>query len=90
MTFHIVEPNGSITVPAGHGIDTTLRGTDNKTELSQGAVKISLNTESLTTLLRSNISCHLNKTMTQELMNELVAQIIESIDYFINKTEENL
>lgn len=56
--------------------------------LVKDQVTVKLNTESLTTLLRSNISCHLNKPLTQELMNELVAQIIESIDYFINKPEE--
>lgn len=76
MTFHIVEPHGSITVPEG--------------TVAKEQVKIKLNTDSLTTLLRSNISCHLNKTLTQELMNELVSQIIESIDYFINKSDENL
>jgi hypothetical protein len=69
----------------------SITGTDNEVYLPQReAVKISLNTESLTTLLRSNISCHMNKTLTQELMEQLTAQIIESIDYFINKSDENL
>lgn len=72
MTFHVVEPFGSITLPAGHNM------------------KIQLNTESLTTLLRSNLSCHMNKPLTQELMEELTKQIIESIDYFINKREDIL
>lgn len=69
---------------------TTITGTDDEITLPQGCVKITLNTENLTTLLRSNISCHLNKTLTQELMNELTAQIIESIDYFINKSDETI
>ena len=75
MTHHIVEPFGTLTLPATNVRDL---------------VKIKLNTESLTTLLRSNISCHMNKTLTQELMEQLTAQIIESIDYFINKSDENL
>ncbi len=53
-------------------------------------MKVSINTEKLTTLLRSNISCHMNKTLDQELIDQLTTQIIESIDYFINKTEDNL
>ncbi len=53
-------------------------------------LKIQLNTESLTTLLRSNISCHANKMINQELIDQLTAQIIESIDYFINKPDEVL
>jgi len=72
MTHHIVEPFGTLTLPAYTGKEL---------------VKIKLNTESLTTLLRSNMSCHMNKTLTQELMEQLTAQIIESIDYFINKIE---
>jgi hypothetical protein len=75
MTHHIVEPFGTIIPP-----ETNVRG----------LVKIKFNTESLTTLLRSNISCHMNKTLTQELMEQLTAQIIESIDYFINKSDEVL
>jgi hypothetical protein len=69
MTHHIVEPYGTITVPANSGKDL---------------VKIKLNTESLTTLLRSNISCHMNKTLNQELIDTLTKQIIESIDFFLN------
>ena len=47
-------------------------------------------TESLTTLIRSNISCHSNKTITPELIELLTSQIIESIDYLILKSVENL
>lgn len=49
---------------------------------------ITLNPESLTTLLKSNISCHLNKPLTQELIDTLTQQIVDSIDYFINKRDE--
>lgn len=66
----------------------SITGTDNPVYLPQRSVKINLNAESLTTLLRSNISCHMNKTLTQELMEQLTAQIVESIDYFINKSDE--
>lgn len=75
MTHHIVEPFGTLTLTSTNIKDV---------------VRIKLNTESLTTLLRSNISCHMNKTLTQELMEQLTAQIIESIDYFINKGDESL
>ena len=68
----------------------SITGTDNPVYLPQRSVKININAESLTTLLRSNISCHMNKTLTQELMEQLTAQIVESIDYFINKSDENL
>ena len=57
--------------------------------MTQSQVKVKLNTESLTTLLRSNISCHMNKTLTQELIDSLTQQIVDSIDYFINKSDEN-
>lgn len=46
-----------------------------------------LNTEKLTALLRSNLSCHRNQILTQELIDTLSLQIVESIDYFINKHE---
>ena len=62
----------------------SITGTDNPVYLPQRSVKINLNAESLTTLLRSNISCHMNKILTQELMEQLTAQIVESIDFFLN------
>jgi hypothetical protein len=69
MMHYIVEPFATLTLPASNVKDL---------------VKIKLNTESLTTLLRSNISCHMNKTLTQELIDTLTKQIIESIDFFLN------
>lgn len=51
---------------------------------------IKLNPERLAALLKSNISCHLNKPLTQELIDELTLQIVDSIDYFINKKEDAL
>lgn len=49
--------------------------------------KIKLDDESLTTLIRSNLSCHMGKIITQELLADLTKQIVESIDYFINKLD---
>ena len=51
-------------------------------------LKMMLQNESLTTLLRSNLSCHLGKNITKEVLDELTFQIVESINYFINKKEE--
>lgn len=48
-------------------------------------LKIMLDNDSLSTLLRSNLSCHLGKTITQELLNEITHQIIESIHFFLNQ-----
>jgi len=51
--------------------------------------KILLNAENLSTLLRSNLSCFMAKTITSELLDEITLQIIESIDYFLNQDAEN-
>lgn len=51
-------------------------------------INMTLNTESLATLLRSNLCCHVGKTLTQEILNEVTVQIIESLDYFLNKKDE--
>lgn len=48
-------------------------------------LKIKLDPMSLATLLRSNLSCFMGKTITQELLNELTLQIIDSISFFINQ-----
>ena len=50
-------------------------------------IKIMLNNESLTSLLRSNLCSYIGKTLTQESLNEVTEQIIESINYFLNKKE---
>jgi len=50
-------------------------------------IRIKLDNDSLTTLLRSNLSCFMGKSITQDLLNELIIQIIESIDYFINQKD---
>jgi parvulin-like peptidyl-prolyl isomerase len=43
--------------------------------------------DSLDRLLRSNISLHINKTITPVLLDELVEQIIDSIEYLLNEQE---
>jgi hypothetical protein len=53
-------------------------------------LKIMLDNESLGTLLRSNLSCYLGKTITQDVLNDITGQIIDSIDYFLNKKNEIL
>jgi hypothetical protein len=51
-------------------------------------IKIMINNESLTSLIRSNLCCHIGKTITQESINEITEQIIESINYFLNKKDQ--
>ena len=50
-------------------------------------VDITINTETLGSVIKSNISCHVNKTLTQELIDDLSKQIVESINYFLNNLE---
>ena len=54
------------------------------------AINITLNTAKLSTLLRSNISCYIDKPLTYQLIDILTEQIIDSIDYFINKKDTNI
>lgn len=51
-------------------------------------IKITINEAALSGLIKSNISCHANKTINQELIDTITMQIIESVDYFLNKREE--
>lgn len=61
---------------------------------SQGAITMTdqikemLSNESLATLLRSNISCHMGKTMTRESLDEITSQIVDSINYFLNTSQD--
>lgn len=48
-------------------------------------VKFLLNDESLGTLLRLNLSCYLGKNMTCDSLNKLSMQIVESINFVLNK-----
>lgn len=53
-------------------------------------IKIMLDNDSLAVLLRSNLSCHMGKTMTKESLDEISSQIVESINFFLNKSEDNI
>ncbi len=52
-------------------------------------IRITINSTQLATLIKSNISCHTNKALTPELIDELVTQIIDSVDYFLNKKDKD-
>lgn len=51
-------------------------------------IMITLNKERLGSLVKSNISCHANKMLTQELIDDITNQIIDSVEFFINKRDE--
>ncbi len=51
---------------------------------------ISIATDRLCSLLKSNLSCHAGKPLTQELIESLSTQIVESVEYFLNSNEDNL
>jgi len=50
--------------------------------------EIKLSPESLAILLKSNLSCHANKPLNAELIDELTKQIIDSIAYSVNRHED--
>lgn len=50
-------------------------------------LQVVLNNKSLATLLRSNLSCYLGKNINQEILNDIILQIVESIDFFLNKKD---
>lgn len=51
---------------------------------------IKLNNTSLAIILRANLSCYLGKVITQEHLSNITLQIIESIDFILNKQDEKL
>jgi len=50
---------------------------------------INLNTEILSTVIKGNLSDFYNQSLTPEVINRLTAQLIESIDLFINKNDKD-
>jgi len=54
-------------------------------ELQRPELNISLNQEKLLSLVKSNISCHFNKNLSNDLIDALTQQIVESIDFFLNQ-----
>jgi hypothetical protein len=53
-------------------------------------IKDMIQDESLATLLRSNLSCYLGKTMTLDSLDQITTQIVESIVYSIGKTGDKI
>ncbi len=51
---------------------------------------ISIATDRLCSLIKSNLSCHAGKPLTQELIELLSLQIVESVEYFLNNGDQNL
>ncbi len=63
-------------------------GTYNKVVLSdKPAAILSLNPEFFAPLIKSNISCHVNKTINSDLIDEITQQIIDSINFSLNKRD---
>lgn len=40
--------------------------------------------ENLFNLLKANLSCHINKNLNKELINTLIIQIMDSIDFMVS------
>lgn len=55
--------------------------------LREPELKISLNEDKLSSLVKSNISCHFNKPLSSDLIEVLTKQIIESIEFFLSKND---
>ena len=52
------------------------------------AIHIKLDNNLLEKLLHTNLATHLGKTLTQDVLNDVTKEIIESIDFFLNKPAE--
>lgn len=50
--------------------------------------KITLDNDALISLLRSNLACHMGKNLTRDVREEIIVQIIEQIDYFLNESNQ--
>lgn len=70
---------------------TETTGTTAKVELSkQPMLTLTLNPEFLAPLIKSNMSCHINKPISGDLIDEITQQIIDTINFFINKKPLNV
>lgn len=56
--------------------------------LQEPGLRISLDEEQLSSLVKSNISCHFNKPLSSDLIDVLTQQIVESIDFFLNQKND--
>ena len=54
-----------------------------------GSLTISIAKERLASLIKTNISCYANKTLTQELIDTISLQIVDSVEYFLNDKEKS-
>ena len=52
-------------------------------------IKQMIDNESLAKLLRSNLSCYMGENMTQEKLNKIALDIVESIGFVLNNTDLN-
>jgi hypothetical protein len=41
-------------------------------------------------LIRNNLICHLDKPLTKDLLETIMLQVNDSIDYYLDKKEQNL
>jgi hypothetical protein len=48
-----------------------------------------LTMEELLPLIRNNLICHLDKALNKELLEVIMAQVNDSIDYFLDSKEQN-
>ena len=53
-------------------------------------IEISLNQDSLSTLIRGNLSSFYNQIMSVEVIDLLTKQLLESINNFVTKEEEKV
>lgn len=49
-----------------------------------------LTLEELLPIIRNNLCCHLDKTLSKELLDIIIKQLNDSVDYFLDKKEDNL
>ena len=46
--------------------------------------------EEMRLLIRNNLRCHIDKLLNKELLDIIMEQVNDSIDYLLDKKDENL
>jgi hypothetical protein len=46
--------------------------------------------QELMPIIRNNLCCHLDKTLSKDLLDTIIKQVNDSIDYFLDRKEENI
>ncbi len=46
--------------------------------------------EEMRALIRNNLRCHIDKLLSKELLDTIMEQVNDSIDYLLDKKDENL